>query len=194
MRELIAGGEGIAVLELIVSPDRGARFHRIDRHPRHWKLEPGDVVGGGESGVGLRLIAQLYAEADIVRAILPNRRRLGANSAGCQHGHRQALIVDVDQFGGVASLATAVRHHEGDGIADEGHLVVGQRGARWLEHRRAIRSFQRHRLGGEARHVAEPGGGDIGAGIDRQDPGRRACRGNVDHTDSCMGMGRAQDI
>ena len=168
----------VLIVGRVVVADRDPRLHRDRRQAVVLDPQLHHVLGLGEGGVGRVLVAEHQAEADIaLRAVVPDLG--GAVLGGVLEvdDGRQRLVVDLDQFGGVARLRERLGHHEGDAVADEADLVG-------IEHRleRAVAlgraEILRHQVGGEA---AELLGDGIGAGKDAQHaqarpwPWRRRC-------------------
>ena len=108
------------------------------------------------------------------KALLPvglSSQTLGASglAASSMFDHRrQRLVVDLDQFGGVARLRQRLGDHEGDAVADEAHLVgrpaaAGRCGGPWARRnppasgarswRRACRPRHRRRSAPAARRA-----------------------------------------
>ena len=76
-------------------------------------------------------VAIVVVERDIVRDVVVELRRAGLGGF-LGIGHRgQRLDIELDGFGGVARLRQRLGDHEGDGIADEAHLVGHQRLRGW---------------------------------------------------------------
>ena len=85
-------------------------------------------------------------------------RRACAASRALDH-RGQRLDVERHRFGGVLGLRDGFRHHAGDRIADEAHLVGRQRRARRIADRRAVAALERQ-------IAFEPAiAGEVGAGI-----------------------------
>ena len=71
-------------------------------------------------------IAGRSLESEIAGAVGPDLRR-----AGCERGHgadhmRQRLPVDRDRLGGILGRGETIGDHEGDGVADMAHHVLGK--------------------------------------------------------------------
>ena len=121
-----------------------------------------DVCGGREGLVeqGGRHARQF---ADEIRAVCLVHEVSGVLGLPVVDDRRERVVVDVDEVGGVLGDVTRVGHDEGDGIAGEAGLCLGERGPRRL---RAVGSHRRVPL---LFHVdVEVGGGlgliHIGAG------------------------------
>ncbi len=114
--------------------------------------------------------------------MLAGRRLGGVGDRG------QRLVIDLNKLGGVPGLGQRLGDDEGDGLADIAHPRLREAEMGAPEHRRAVRPLAAERHP----HHAEPGRGEIVAGVDRQDAGRGLCRGQIDRADRGMGMRRAQ--
>ena len=105
-------------------PSMGAVGDALVDHPG-----PDDVVGALER-VGAVLVAapggDVGAETLELQGSVVGHRRLDVGD------DRQVVVVDVDQLGRVDRLRAGLRDHEGDRVADEPDLVVGERPARAL--------------------------------------------------------------
>ena len=76
--------------------------------------------------LGSRRVAQLGLEGEIAWPVGPHLRRTpGERGHGADH-MRQRLPVDRDCLGGVFRRGEAVGDHEGDGVADVPHHVLGK--------------------------------------------------------------------
>ena len=187
VRALGAGIERVALLELVVLADAGARLHRRDGDAADGEIQGGDVIGLLERRVGRRLVALLEDEADIVRALVPDGGRAVLQRVRGVRDRGQGLVVDLDQLGGVARLGVGLGDHEGGVVADQADAVLAQRRVGRREHGRAVGLVARHGAG----NVAEPGGRDIDAGIDRENARRRLRRRGVDRGDPGVRVRRA---
>src|SRR5262249_34827507 len=82
------------------------------------------VLGLGEGGVGCILVAEHEPKPDIaLRAIVPDFSGAVLGGVFEVHHRRQRLIVDLDQFGGIARLGQRLGDDERDAVADEAHLL-----------------------------------------------------------------------
>ena len=111
----------------VMYADRRARLHRVHDHAAVDELEPGDVRGLGEGGGHLLAVAEVIVERDIAGRFVVDERRARARRFLRPHHGRQRIDVDLDRLGGVLCLQQGVGDDEGDGIADEAHLVGRQR-------------------------------------------------------------------
>ena len=101
----------------------------------------------GESGVGRLLVAEHQAEGVVAgRVVVPHLHRVGLGGVLDVDQRRQRLVVDLDQFGGVAGLRQGLGDDKGDPVADvadavadeqrlEGAVTLGR--AEILRHQRA---------------------------------------------------------
>ena len=190
-----AGPDRVAVL-LVDEAQRRARLHRRAGDAVDPGLEFDDMLGRGESGVGLRLVADFGIDRDIVAAVVPHRGRARLHRIGGAHDRRQHLVIDLDQLGGVMRLVERLGDHHRHRLADILHRLVG--------HRQVTRVIDlviglqrqidigRADIGGGMRDRLAPVGDPIGAGIDRDHARRLLCRARIDPLDSRMGV-RAPD-
>ena len=148
-------------------------------------FERHDVLGAGKRRVGRILVAHHQREGDIVRRLVPDHRRAGLHRVLDVDHRRQRLVLDLDQFGGVARLLHRFGDHEGDALADRAHLVGGEDRP---QRAKALRAA--HVFGHRRRQAAELVGDDIGAG----EHGKHAVGGfglgGIDALDARVGMRR----
>ena len=89
--------------------------------------QPGDVRGLGEGLGDLRGIAVVVIEHDVAGHVVVELRRAGRGGLARLGDRRQRLDVELDRLGGVLRLHPRLGDHEGHRVADEAHLVGGQR-------------------------------------------------------------------
>jgi hypothetical protein len=155
---------------------RRARLERRRRHPLADDPAGDDDLAALEEAL-VRLVRS-EAMAD-VRAHLREQQHLVARRIGGVDDHRQLVVVDVDELGGVDALGPLLREDDGDDLADEADDVLGEHGP------------------GHPRVDARKGHGDRGE-VDvccREDPGavdrvEAAC---VDAHDAGVREGRADE-
>ena len=115
----------VALLACVVAAQRAARLHvlRMDAADRVRALH--DVRGTGKCSRRCRLVADLEDVADVVRALVPHRRR--ARLRGPRGvGHRgEIAVVERNQFGRVARLHEGLRNDRGHRIAHKAHARLG---------------------------------------------------------------------
>ena len=99
------------------------------------ELEAVTCAALAKAAADLLAVAEVIVERDVARHVVIDAaaRPDATASSGSYHG-RQRLDVDLDRLGGVLCLQHGLCHHEGDGIADEAHLVGRQRRPRRLLH------------------------------------------------------------
>ena len=128
-----------------------------------------DMLGLGEGGIGRGLIAEHQPERPVaLLVVLPDLRRALLRGVLEIGDRRQFLVLDLDQFGGVARLHLGLGDHEGDAVADIAHAVLADQRQPGAEAGRRADLF-RHRMRGQ---FAELVGLGIGAGQDQQHAGR----------------------
>ena len=171
----------------IVDADRRARLHRVHHQAAVDELEPRDVRGLGEGGGHLLGIAVVIIERDVARALVMEERRAGARGLLRPDHRGQRIDIELDRLGGVLRLQQRLGHDEGDRIADEAHLVGGQRRPRRLVHRGAVAVVERHDA--FERAVA----GEVGAGIDAEHARHLARGRDVDALDHAVRDAAAHD-
>jgi hypothetical protein len=128
-------------------------------------------------------------ERHIVRHVVEHQRRAGLDGFACERDGGERLNIKLDGFGGLLGLDRGLRHHAGDRVTSEPHLVDGKRRPRRLLHRGAVAVLQRR----HAFKRAVPGGLQIGARIDREHARHRQRRRGIDALEHAMGMARAHD-
>ena len=163
-RALVAGLEGVAIGLLVVGGDGRARLHRADDDAVADQAQARDVRGLGEGFVDLRRVAVVVVGADIARHVVEHHGRARLRSLARVGDGGQRLDVEDDGFGGILGLCLRLGDDEGHRVADEAHLVGGQRVARRRLHRRAV--ALRHHHHGLQRAIA--GGVEVGAGPDAE--------------------------
>ena len=146
----------------VVFADRGARLHGVDHHALIGGFKPRDVFGLGEGLGDLGGIAIVIIERDIVRHGIEDQRRAGLHRIGGLEHDRQRLDVDRDRLGGILGLRNGFRDDAGDRIADEAHLVAGERRSRRVTDRRSVAVLQRQIA------FEWPVGRQVGRGVDAE--------------------------
>ena len=169
----------------IVARDAGPRLDGGDDDTVVHHLDLDDVRGALHGRRHRIAVAALGVIDEISRRFWPERRRAGRQGRDAVDHRIERLVIDLDGLGRGARDVLAVGHHEGHRIADMADAAVGQRRPRRHDHRL-------HR--GQARHVAQPLGREVGVGVDGMHAGKRRRRRNVDALDQRMGMRRAQHV
>ena len=128
-------------------------------------------------------VAQLGLEGEIAGPVGPHLRR-----AGFERGHgadhmRQRLPVDRDRLGGVLRRVERVGDHEGDGIADVPHDILGQD--------RIVRNLDVD-VGNHARRRQRPEVGYIGGGQHQPHARQRPHPRQIGNVEARMRVRRAQ--
>ena len=119
---------------------------------------------------------------ELRRALLQRGARIGDGG--------QALVIDLDRFGGILRLHQCLGDNEHDRLSEMAHLGRGERRARRVETRRAVLVVERRMAG----HIAEPVGLHVVAGQHQQHAGHAARRRRVDLADVRVRDLRAQHI
>ena len=184
---LHVGVERVAILAGIVDAERAPRLHvlRVDATD---EVAPSDHAGGGgDGGIGGRLIARLEDVRDVVGTLVPD----GWSADGLRGGGdgRQRLVVDLDQRGRVLGLGQRLRDDEGDRVADVAHAVRREAVVRRRPHGAAVGTLalERHP------HRAEPVARDVGAREHGEDAGSARGGGGVEGADPRVGVHRPHD-
>jgi len=194
-RAAAAGMQRVAAGRGVVLGNRGARLERHAGHPADMEVLGDDVIGRRKRLVGRRAIAEPGVDRDVVRHLVPQRRRARLHGVLRMQHVGKGLVVDRDRLGGIERLGGRLGHHHGDRFADMARLVGGQQHMRSDEYRLAAGGGQLHVvfcLGqGIVRDRGELVGEAIGAGEDPEHArhGARACR--VDPEDAGVRVGRA---
>ncbi len=188
VRPLDGGVERVALVGGVVVADRAARLHGRGGDAVDDELLLDDVVGLGEGGVGRRLVADQFDEADVVGRVVPHLDGARLGRVFGRGDRRQRLEVDGDQFGGVERLRHRLGDDEGDVIADPAHAVLGEDRIARLDHRRAVAALQAAR----DRQIAPAGRLDVGGGQHRQHAGRLFRGAHVERLDLRVRVLRAQ--
>ena len=184
------GVDGVVIVIGTIDADGAARLHAGGGHAVDHEAMLDDLVGLGEGGIGLGLVAFEMHEADVVRAVVPNQRRarldrfLGGDDRG------QRLVVDLDQLGRVGGLMRRFGHHERDIVADPADAVARQRAVARLIEGRAVTPLR----AGRHREIAEAGIVPVLAGEHGEHAGCGLGLGDIDALDARMRVRRAQHV
>ena len=110
----------------VVFGDHAAGIHVIRDQPLIDDGERDRARGLRERRLGGSRIAELGLEGEIARPVGPHLRRARRKRGHGADHMRQRLPIDRDRLGGILRRGEAVGDHEGDGIADVAHHVLGQ--------------------------------------------------------------------
>ena len=132
----------------------------------------------------------LPMDAEVRAALRPHQRRAGVVRMREVGDRRQALVIDIDQFGGVARLVQALGDDIGDGVADKTHGAARQDRPGRREHLAAVPA--RHL--GLGRDLLDAVGVEIRDRVDGENTGRCLRRRGVERADAGMRVRRAQHI
>ncbi len=178
VRVLRGAVERVAVVLGMKLAERGARLDRIGVDPVVDQPDRGDVLRLCEGSISRFLAAHHQGNGDIVRRLVPDRRR--ARFDGVFHGDdgRKLLVLDLDQFGGVACLRQRFGDDERDTVADRAHPPAAEDRAHGAKAFRPAHVLRHHR-----NEAAEPVRLDVGAGQYGQHAGGCLRPGSVDAFD-----------
>ena len=110
----------------VVFGDRGARLHEVGDDARIDDRYFGDRMRLGKGGLGRLLVADRHVEQHVAGLVGPDLRRARLDGVDeADHG-RQRRPFDLDRLDRVAGLVDGIGDHEGDGVADMAHLVLGE--------------------------------------------------------------------
>ena len=182
VRVLAGHVERITIIGTAVARDSGARFDRIRDEPVVDDVELGYVRGFGECRVNRGLVAQRPGVALVAGRAVVDLRRTGFQCIDGVDYRRQDFVIDVDQLGGVLRLVGRFRNHQSDAIADIADLALRQHRMRRLLHRLPVGA------GNQPATWQTVDAGQVGAGVDSDDPGRRLRLGRVDLANLCVRM------
>ena len=146
--------------------------------------EPRDMRGLGESCRHFLPVAVAEVHRHVAGNVRVNLRRVWLDRCFRHHKRRKLVDLDHHRVGGIASKFRAFRHDERHRLPDMAHLVGGDGMPSRPKHRRAVAVLDRD--AGRIRLIA--GGGEIGAGEDREHArhGERLAR--VDRADRAVRM------
>ncbi len=173
----------------VVCGKTGLGLHRVSNHALAVQNDARDMSGPRKGCVGLRLIAVLVVETEVVGNL-----RVELFGARCKRGlrvdrNREIAVSDLDFLGGILCGERRLRHDEGDFLADEAHASIGEPIAvRNLDGRAAAARVAR-----ELRRGFEAGLGRIGAREHCDHAGRRLRSRGVDRDDFRMRPVGAQE-
>ena len=110
----------------VVFGDHAAGIEIIGHQPL---IDDGQLDGPRglrEGRLGRRRVAEFGLEGEIARPVAPDLRRAGRERGDGADHVRQRLPVDRDRLGGILRRRQAVGDHEGDGVADVPHHILGK--------------------------------------------------------------------
>ena len=110
----------------VVFGDRGARFHEVGDDARIDDRYFGDRMRLGKGGLGCLLVADRHVEQHIAGLVGPDLRRALLDGVDEADHRGQRRPFDVDRLDRVAGLVDGIGDHEGHGVADMAHLVLGE--------------------------------------------------------------------
>ena len=174
------GDEPPARFAAVERADAAARLERVAGDPLVQDAQPRDVRRIRERGGGLRAVAELVLEADVVGPPRPDRRRAVGDRRFDRRRGGGRLVFDRYEVCGVERLRPGLRDDDRDLAADALHAVAGEGG----EGRPEPLAAHHRRRNAHAGNVAERIGGEVGAGEHRDHAGRRERRGDARPTGS----------
>ena len=171
----------------VVDPGRAARLDGAGHRAIVDQVERDDPLGGGERGLCRRPVAFFPVEAGIVRRLVPQLGRIrtcGLRRLG-DRGKRR--IGDIDPLRRGERLGLRLGDHHRHRVSDMPDPHLGDDRVRRAEGVRAVAPLERARARqDEAGEWREPGGRNVGSGVDREDARRGLRLGRFDRTD--LGM------
>ena len=179
VRRLAGRPQGELAADRLEVGHRAARLKRRGVRARVHHVAADHHVRRGEHRVGGRLVPGRPVEDTVAaRQVLADQGRTGVERRRRVDQRWQRLVVDGDQLQGVPRRVPVGRHHEGDLLSLEAHLVGGEHRLGVAEHRGHPRQAALGQVrAGEHGHHGRVG--ERGARVDRGDP--------------CVGEGAAQD-
>jgi hypothetical protein len=115
-----------------------------------------------KGGRDLRRVAPQEVELHVVRHVVVDLRRAGLHRLARQRDAGQGIDVELDRLGRVLRLQVGLGHHARDRVADETHLVGGERFPDGPLHRRAVAHLEVERA------LVRPVRGQVLRGVDRE--------------------------
>ena len=126
MHALRAGGEHETVLVGLPFGDRRARLDVVGDEAVVAEFDARDLAGLREGGLGLRPVAVMVGEGAVRAEFRPDQRRIRVERGRGVRRRVAAVVVDLDQVGGILRQGAAVGDDEGDRIADIMHLIPAE--------------------------------------------------------------------
>ena len=164
VRDLRRRVQGDVAAERLRNGGDGPCLHRHRDQPLLDVALLDGVGGGGEGGVDLTLGAldlERPGVAPVGPEIVVDHHAVGQGILEIDDCFER-FVLDVDELGGISCGRLRRRHDGGDAVAGVAHLVPGERVVRRVLH------VVRDRPG--ARHRRRPRLGEIGTGVDGDDP------------------------
>ncbi len=136
-RTLAAGGEAKDAPRLVVFADRRARLHLAGDDTAVLELALDDQMRAVEGALGRIRVAEILAEADVVRALVIERGRAWRDRiVGVDH-HGQRPVTHHHQVGRRDGLLQRLGEHHGDRLTHLPHAIDDQRDMAPIEGRLA---------------------------------------------------------
>ncbi len=127
-RTLVAGVERVAIGLGIVVAGRRTRLHGADDDAVADQTQARNVGGLGKGFVDLGRVAIVEVDADIAWHVVEHQWRAGLCGCARVGDGGQRFDIDHHRLGGIARLRRRFGDDKGHRIADEAHLVGGERG------------------------------------------------------------------
>ena len=126
MRVLAGGGQRVLAGAALELADGGARLHRVRHQAVVEQVEPDDVLGARERGIGRGLVADVPVVADVAGRVVMHRDRVGFERLPHMRDGRQRLDLDVQLLRRVLGVLPRVGDHHRDRVADMAHLPLAR--------------------------------------------------------------------
>ena len=164
------------VLVGVIDRDGAAALHRMRAAA---VLLETDARGMRRARKRRRDIAVALAEFDeqVAGLAAMRKRRARAQRRAAIGNRRQRLVIDLDESGRVFGDGARLRHHDRDGLADEGDFILGENERRHVRRQLIGAELQRQPLGRQQRR-------NIGLREHRMHAGQAARSGGVDAADA----------
>ena len=186
--------EGVALLGGVVDAGRAARLNCAGHRTIVNKVKGNNPLGGGERGLCRRPVAFLPVEADVVRRLVPQLGGIGICGLRRLRDRRERRIGNIDPLRSGERLGLRLGDNHRHRVSDMSCPRRRDNRMRRAEGVGAIAPLERARAReGNAGERREPGGRDVGPGIDREDTRCGLRPGRVERPDLGMGVRRSND-
>ena len=189
VRVLARRVERVLAGRALIARDRGARLHGARHEPVVPQVERRDMGGRSERMIRRGRVAELPITADVVRHIVPDKRRTGLDGGSAVGDRFEHVVVDFDCGQRIERRESRRGDDDGDRFTDVAHLVDCQGVVRWLGHRLAIAITDLP----AARDAADAGALQIGAAVGGDHTGQLQGGAEVDAADGGMRVRRTDE-